>query len=361
MPGNRVTFMAAVVRLLFGVFALTLLPAVWPGLAASAPIFVAYLAVATVIQIMIWRDVGGAPRAIVGGVVDLLLLTYIVQRVGSTESMLVSLYLLLGVLNTLVVGQRTGMSLAVGGSALYAGVLVAESLGLLPHAPDAPTRTAIAPTVTEAIVGSVMMAVMLLISTGVVGMLVKRNREREEALLRVNERLEELSRRDPLTRLFNRRELIGRLAGELEHVRRGRQLAVVMIDLDRFKAVNDQRGHQTGDAVLRSLAAALAASSRRTDVAGRYGGDEFLIILPDTDPDQAEAAAERLVEEVRAAGADHGVTASAGVAIAHADDTIATVLSRADARAYEAKDLGGDRFVMEPVAGGPDAASDAHG
>src|SRR5690606_35897552 len=100
----------------------------------------------------------------------------------------------------------------------------------------------------------------------------------------------------PLTQLYNRRHLMERLESELARVRRGKPLAVVMVDLDRFKRVNDDTGHQRGDSLLQDLARGLARAVREADVVGRYGGDEFVVILPDTSPADAEIAAARVVD-----------------------------------------------------------------
>jgi diguanylate cyclase (GGDEF)-like protein len=119
-----------------------------------------------------------------------------------------------------------------------------------------------------------------------------------------------------------------------------------MMDLDGFKRVNDIHGHLRGDDLLRRIAEAIGGTTRATDVAGRYGGDEFAILLADTNQSQARAAAERLVHAVREAGSgfDAGkpVTASVGVAVAHDDDDPPSLLRRADEHAYRAKERGGN-------------------
>jgi diguanylate cyclase (GGDEF)-like protein len=200
----------------------------------------------------------------------------------------------------------------------------------------------------------VLVALMLLISTRVVGRLLDLVRQREAALVAANQRLQESSRLDPLTGLFNRRELVRRIELELARVRRGRCAAIAMIDLDGFKRVNDERGHVAGDELLRQIATALAASTRETDSAGRYGGDEFVVVLPDADAEQARLAAERLIAAVREAAraydAERPVTASAGVALARESDGVFDLVRRADERAYRAKQAGGDRVEAEQAA-----------
>jgi diguanylate cyclase (GGDEF)-like protein len=348
LPRERLQLAAATSRLVLGLFAMVVLPLLYPGLAQHRVVFAVYLAVAVVMQLLIWRGVGGNLRAIAGGVVDMVALTFIVHRVGSFATMMVSLYFFAAIVNTLVAGRRVGLTLAICSAFLYAGVLWAEVLGVLPYGPDAPSwGRGITPGPVEATVACGLMVFLLIASAWTVGVLVQRLESREEELVRANKRLEELSARDPLTQLFNRRHLMSRVEAELARVRRGHPLAVVMIDLDRFKHVNDERGHEKGDEVLKDIATALAAEVRAIDVPGRYGGDEFIVLLPDTDIAHANVVAERLVSAVRAVGERHDpekpVTASAGVATAHADDGGRALIRRADERAYAAKQAGGDR------------------
>jgi diguanylate cyclase (GGDEF)-like protein len=176
---------------------------------------------------------------------------------------------------------------------------------------------------------------------------VERLYRRERDLMDANAKLETLSQRDPLTTLYNRRHLMERLEGELARVRRGQTLTVVMIDLDGFKRVNDSHGHIAGDALLQALAQALASATRTTDVLGRYGGDEFVVLLPGTTGEAARTAAQRLVDAVRQVGQEfsreHPVTASVGLSEADAGDDARGSIQRADERAYLAKKRGGDR------------------
>lgn len=97
--------------------------------------------------------------------------------------------------------------------------------------------------------------------------------------------------------------------------------------------------------LLKEIGAALSSTTRATDVTGRYGGDEFLLVLPDTDSQLARRVAERMVQGVRDAGAACSVTASVGIAVAAASDTAAILIRRADDNAYRAKQQGGDRVV----------------
>ena len=166
-------------------------------------------------------------------------------------------------------------------------------------------------------------------------------------------RLEELSRRDPLTGLGNARLLRERLAYEIaRHARHSRPLAVLVLDLDGFKGVNDRFGHAAGDEVLREVAAALARTVRDQDTVVRQGGDEFCVLAPESGREEAARLAERLREGVEAAvtGLD-GLSASLGAAIYPEDgETAAGLLEAADVVAMEAKRRSGRRRARRPRA-----------
>jgi diguanylate cyclase (GGDEF)-like protein len=159
------------------------------------------------------------------------------------------------------------------------------------------------------------------------------------------------SRRDALTGLPNRRAFEEDLAREAARAARtGAPLAVVVLDVDRFKAVNDAHGHAAGDAVLRAVAARAGAAVRAGDVLARVGGEEFAILLAGTDLARAVEAAERIrralaAAPVEAAGRALRVTASFGCAALGAGEAPQALVARADARLYEAKRDGRDRVV----------------
>lgn len=118
----------------------------------------------------------------------------------------------------------------------------------------------------------------------------------------VNRRLEEISVRDPLTGLYNRRYLLDRLSNEFQRAfRHERPLSLLMVDIDHFKSINDTYGHQAGDEVLRAVSLLIVSQTRSTDIAGRYGGEEFCAVLPETDATGALRAAEKLREAVAVA------------------------------------------------------------
>lgn len=172
--------------------------------------------------------------------------------------------------------------------------------------------------------------------------------QRTDALREANERLQHLAASDALTGIANRREFTRRLRLAWDdHAARNASLAVLLIDVDDFKAYNDSYGHLGGDAALATLAAALAASLRSSDdLAARYGGEEFAILLPDCDTDAAFALARQLVDDVqrlalphRASGVADVVTVSIGAASQHPAQggNPDTLLHAADAALYRAK------------------------
>lgn len=153
---------------------------------------------------------------------------------------------------------------------------------------------------------------------------------------------------DELTGLYNRRSVHDQLAQLASRSRRsGAPLSVLLIDLDLFKRVNDSLGHDVGDTVLRTVAANMHATVRRGDVVARVGGEEFLVVLPDTGLDQAHVVAEKLratLREVTLPGVS-AVTASMGVTTLFDGDTVPVMLRRADQAMYRAKAGGRDRVI----------------
>ncbi len=177
-----------------------------------------------------------------------------------------------------------------------------------------------------------------------------------ERRLRVeNEELQTLALTDELTGIANRRALFREADSILAG---GRALAVVLFDLDRFKQINDTYGHLMGDRILADVAATLKATTRIGDVIARYGGDEFVLLLPDTPAEEARAIVGRItrrVSELRWVMGDYVVTASitTGLATSGSASTIATLLAECDARLYEAKNVGGanedERELQLPI------------
>ncbi|MEO8409550.1 MAG: GGDEF domain-containing protein [Propionivibrio sp.] len=172
-----------------------------------------------------------------------------------------------------------------------------------------------------------------------------------DQLQTANRRLQVLSRQDELTGLYNRRHLMEELERSVHMLTRYRtDFSVISLDIDHFKAINDTYGHQTGDLVLKGLAAALAGCLRDIDVFGRWGGEEFLCVLPQAAQAEALACAERLrrhlAEQRLVAGVpDLVVTASFGVATCTAGEDVDALLGRVDGALYAAKKGGRNRVV----------------
>lgn len=170
-----------------------------------------------------------------------------------------------------------------------------------------------------------------------------------EAARADNVRLEMLAHTDPVTHLLNRRGLVDRLSSELDRVRRyDAPLGLLLIDLDRFKSVNDTYGHLVGDNVLAEIGNLLQRAARSVDIVGRYGGEEFVIVLPETHPEGASIFAERIRERIAThkfsfgAGMTGHLTASIGVSShpAIGVHTPEELLHAADVALYKAKESG---------------------
>jgi len=174
----------------------------------------------------------------------------------------------------------------------------------------------------------------------------------KDANQRLLSELESLSRTDPLTGVANRRSFDEALGKEFARSRRhSRALGVVMLDIDHFKKVNDTHGHPGGDQVLRAFARTVGSVLREGDVLFRYGGEEFVVLLPDTGPEGALRAAERIVAAVastpvRVDGQLIHITTSAGVGcLERSTRDKEELLGKADAAVYEAKSEGRNRAV----------------
>jgi diguanylate cyclase (GGDEF)-like protein len=196
----------------------------------------------------------------------------------------------------------------------------------------------------------------LALAAAVARILSESNNRKEEAMRLARERAEQLdethreavrrSREDPLTEIFNRRHFGEVLARELSRARRGDPPpAVLLLDLDRFKAINDAHGHLIGDAVIRATARRLQTVLRGTDTLARWGGEEFVVLAPGIDRDGASALAERarrVVAEdpVELDDLSIGLTASVGVAVAGGTESPDSLVAAADVALYAAKRAG---------------------
>ena len=165
-----------------------------------------------------------------------------------------------------------------------------------------------------------------------------------------------LATSDPLTRLFNRAYVSERVGVEFSRAWRYRRpIAIAMVDVDNFKSFNDKHGHAAGDLVLKSIADALRSSFRKSDIVGRYGGDEFVIVMPETDARTAARKLDAFRETIANApihpsrtGKSITITVSAGLAGFPDDGTKQEdLLAVADARLFKAKDAGRNRIVSD--------------
>ena len=182
--------------------------------------------------------------------------------------------------------------------------------------------------------------------------------QRTRELQRANEALEQQVTTDALTGIGNRRKMTAQIGAEIDRARRFRHsLALLMIDIDHFKAVNDRHGHDAGDRAIVAVANGLTIALRATDLAARFGGEEFVVLMPETDMTVAMAAAERLCAGIAALciASDQGepirLTISVGVAALDPlgePDTSSSLLSRADRALYRAKSAGRNRVEIEP-------------
>jgi diguanylate cyclase (GGDEF)-like protein len=160
-----------------------------------------------------------------------------------------------------------------------------------------------------------------------------------------------LATHDELSKLLNRRAIVAAGERELNLSRRSpHELTIALIDIDLFKRFNDEFGHAAGDTVITEVANILQQSCRAQDFVGRYGGEEFLVVLPHIDRNEAVLVGQRLVDAVRAYRflGKHPVTVSVGLATLPKDDSHWSwheLIWRADAALYEAKGLGRDRFI----------------
>jgi diguanylate cyclase (GGDEF)-like protein len=182
--------------------------------------------------------------------------------------------------------------------------------------------------------------------------------ELQERLIAAREEQRRHADRDGLTGVSSRRRVLQALDTSLsERAAGGTELALAMIDMDDFKPINDQHGHLAGDRVLRTVCERVQRMLRRTDVFGRYGGDEFLVVLPETSGREANEIARRLCEALAAHPIEYGdlslrITASVGVATAELGPcTREDLIKRADRALFRAKSEGGNRAVCDDESG----------
>ena len=197
---------------------------------------------------------------------------------------------------------------------------------------------------------AIMVAGVVLLTGRLHGMR-ERSRRQRAALSTALERIRELATRDDLTGCFNRRAMLERMAEEsLRCVRNGTPMCLVLLDLDHFKHINDVHGHAAGDVVLRGFAEVTRSQLRSTDVLGRWGGEEFLLMLGSTGTDAAQQCVARVLDKLAKTRFDVStamltVTSSAGLAECRGGESIVAAIERADKALYRAKSEGRNRLV----------------
>lgn len=170
---------------------------------------------------------------------------------------------------------------------------------------------------------------------------------------------------DPLTELPNRRALMQRLQEAWSRIqRRGGAVSLIMADIDHFKSVNDHYGHSAGDELLRKIAASIAHECRETDFPGRYGGEEFLVVVPDEEAVTAAKLAERCRQSIenlrlRVGESPVGVTASFGVADSRVASSPDDLIELADKSLYGAKEAGRNGVAITPLVGAAGTGGDS--
>lgn len=179
--------------------------------------------------------------------------------------------------------------------------------------------------------------------------------DRYQSMMRdLNEALKEASTKDALTGIGNRRMLMERLKAETTRAERlQRPLTLTIVDVDRFKSVNDTYGHETGDKVLIEIARVIESGVREYDSCGRWGGEEFLIIMPEIGAGEGAQLVERLrhaIGALRVRAGDELIESSAsfGIAERRAGETVTQTIHRADAALYQAKRAGRNRYDIAP-------------
>ncbi len=171
----------------------------------------------------------------------------------------------------------------------------------------------------------------------------------------------QLAIRDELTGLYNRRHVMELMHKEVQRAERsGRPMAIALLDIDHFKRINDSCGHTQGDEVLKAFALAVGTTLRDTDVLGRWGGEEFMVMLPETDATCAVGVLERVHQRMQelsfpCGGTARGVSFSAGIAACTPGESLHAAIERADAALYRAKEGGRCRSVVAdaPVSSSP--------
>jgi len=266
--------------------------------------------------------------------------TYIVLMGPQARPALASIYLIAFMFGTLTLDARRLTWVALSYVGFYA-VMIVLSVMFFADATEIPRE------LFRLFLFALLLGWFTILGSYFSGLRAKLRKANQElaAALRCAEKL---ATTDPLTGCSNRRQVLGQLQVEAQRAARGGALSVGLVDMDHFKAINDAHGHAAGDAVLRTFAAEALRALRPTDGLGRWGGEEFLVVLSQTRLEAALAAAERLrrmVEEMAVPALPEGrrVTVSIGVAEHRAGEPLDQTVERADQALYRAKQGGRNR------------------
>ena len=304
--------------------------------ADQAPIFL--LGGAAVLAVIAFHEVPPGPRGTLGRLAELLsaivLIAGLLALTGYASSPFAMLFALVSVAAALAYGPGAGLTAAALATVAFAGVLALDpELGT--YRPEDVLRLSVG-----------LIATWLLAFVAIAYSAHQR---------RAMERVLDLSRTDPLTGLFNRSQLFLTLEQEVSRTRRSeRGFCVLMIDVDGLKAINDSAGHLRGDEVLRAIGGVIHGSIRTVDSAYRYGGDEFVVLLPETEIVGAFVVAEKIrigAEEVGlVAGTGDPITSVSIGLVSHPEDGLGAeeLLVAADRAMYQAKKLGKNQISGNP-------------
>jgi diguanylate cyclase (GGDEF)-like protein len=304
--------------------------------ADQAPIFV--LGGAAVLAVVVFHELVTGARGGLARLAELLaaivLIGGLLALTGYASSPFAMLFALVSVAAALAYGPGAGITAAALATVAFAGVFAADP-SLAGYGPEDILRLSVG-----------LIATWLLAFVAIAYAAHQR---------RAMQRVLDLSRTDPLTGLFNRSQLFLTLEQEVSRTRRSdRGFCVLMIDVDGLKAINDSAGHMRGDEVLRALGNVIHGSIRTVDSAYRYGGDEFVVLLPETDIVGAFVVAEKIrigAEEVGlAAGGGEPITSVSIGLVSHPEDGLAAeeLLVAADRAMYHAKSLGKNQISGNP-------------
>jgi diguanylate cyclase (GGDEF)-like protein len=280
---------------------------------------------------------------IVASMVTLATFMYFVPAARAELDVFYLVILLFGLLH---LGIRRMLVLALVAFVSHATMLLAWHLNN-PH-------TQLWPSITQLAVLALVLP-WFAVMGGYVSNLRNRLKDSNHELTLARDRIEQIAIRDTLTGIFNRRHLLEVLEHEISRAQRSRTpLSVALMDIDHFKRINDKMGHATGDQALKHFVAVAQSAMRTDDVFGRYGGEEFLLIMPNTGDTGAGPAAERIRVNVETAPLpeplrNYRFTVTAGVSVLAPGEDAASLLERADRGLYRGKGAGRNRVVvMDP-------------